>query len=451
MLLLAAPLMRGGNRFVALIPLEILALFVIATLWAGFVLEPRGSHRAAPRPSRALIVLLLGPLWVALVQLTPIPFDWWLRQPGRAIYGETLAAAGIATPAWLSLSVSPAATAASLLAGLPLVATFLLGWRASLGQLRFLLWLVVGMAFAQVALGLGQISGGEHSALFFGVLSFGPPVGTFANRNHYANYIAMALAVYVWLYYEGRRSVRRHPGSSRSSFSGRHATALWVFGALVLVLGILMSRSRGATFFGLTMALCGLSVAALRLNGGSRGLRYAVPVALALLLGAGALIGFDAVVSRMSSAQLASSAGFRGELVRSTFAGAVEFLPWGSGWGTYDLAFQRFLPAQIAAYPNHAHQDYVQFLFEGGILFLVLGACFLWLAGHRAWALVRMARHERLDRDAMAAVLCGLGLLGLLMHSLVDFNLRIPANAMVGALLAGAYLRPLSNEPAQGE
>jgi hypothetical protein len=43
----------------------------------------------------------------------------------------------------------------------------------------------------------------------------------------------------------------------------------------------------------------------------------------------------------------------------------------------------------------------------------------------------------------MAAALCGLGLLGLLAHSLVEFNLRIPANAILGALLAGVYLRPL--------
>ena len=42
-----------------------------------------------------------------------------------------------------------------------------------------------------------------------------------------------------------------------------------------------------------------------------------------------------------------------------------------------------------------------------------------------------------------------LGLLGLLLHSLVEFNMHIPANAILGALLAGAYLRPLGTGEAQ--
>ena len=37
----------------------------------------------------------------------------------------------------------------------------------------------------------------------------------------------------------------------------------------------------------------------------------------------------------------------------------------------------------------------------------------------------------------------GLGLLGFLLHSALDFTMRIPANAMLAALLAGAFLRPL--------
>jgi hypothetical protein len=49
----------------------------------------------------------------------------------------------------------------------------------------------------------------------------------------------------------------------------------------------------------------------------------------------------------------------------------------------------------------------------------------------------------------MASALCGLGLLGLLLHSLVEFNMHIPANAILGALLAGAYLRSRNLENAQ--
>jgi hypothetical protein len=273
-------------------------------------------------------------------------------------------------------------------------------------------------------------------------LTFGVPVGTFANRNHFANYLAMALAAYLWLAYESVR-VRRVERSPRS-FSTRHLVSLWAVGGLVLVLGILLSRSRGGALFGLTSAALALAAVSLRVNGWSRGLRFAVPLFAVLMLGAGALIGFDAVTSRLSADQLASSAGFRSELARTSLQGALAFWPWGSGWGTYDMVYPRFQPASLPGFANHAHMDYVEMLFEGGIFFVLFAAAFAWLAGERAWRLARTALHDRtLDRDAMAAALCGLGLLGLLLHSLVDFNLRIPANAILGALLAGAYLRPL--------
>lgn len=441
LLLLASPLMRGGNRHVALIALELIGLAVVL----GFCLKwpiARPGCDGARRPGALLMLLLSSPLLLALVQLTPLPAELWARLPGHEIYLDALEAAGAPSAVMRPLSLGPSATAASLLAGIPIAAAVLLGYAASLGQLRVLLRAVVAVAFAEVLLGLLQIAGGEHSPLFFGVLSYGPPVGSFANRNHFANYLAMALAAYLWLAYE---SVRAHGrGASSASFTRQHRVALWAAGALVLVLGILMSRSRGAASFGLIAAALGLGIVSLRANGWSRGLRFALPLAALLVAGAAALIGFEAVTSRLSADQLAGSAGFRGALARTSLEGAMAFWPWGSGWGTYDMVYPRFQPAALAGFANHAHMDYVEMLFEGGAFFVVFAAAFLWLAGERALCLARIALHERtLHREAMAATLCGLGLLGLLLHSLVDFNLRIPANAILGALLAGAYLRPL--------
>jgi len=445
LLLLAAPLMRGGNRHVALIALEIVALAVLFALgWRLATIWRDGSVRL--QPGGALTLLLLTPLLLALVQLVPVPGPLWLRLPGHDLYAQTLTAVGAAVSGWRPVSVSPDATRAALLAGIPLLAVFLLASLAALSQLRLMAWAVVAVAFAQVALGLLQVAGGQHSPLFFGVLTYGPPVGTFANRNHFGNYLAMALVAYVWLAYEATR----HGAASRQrgAFGRPHRAAVWAFGGLVLVVGLLMSRSRGAALFGLPVALAALGVVSLRITGRSRGLRLAVPLALLLVVGSVALIGFDAVTSRLSGDQLASSAGFRSELARTSLAGALVFWPLGSGWGTYDLAYQRFQPASIAGYPNHAHHDYVEMLFEGGIVFVVAAAALAWLVAKRARRLVQLVRRDhRLDRDAMAAAVCGLGLLGFLLHSLVEFNMRIPANAMLATWLAAVYLRPLHSAP----
>ncbi|MGZ5786293.1 MAG: O-antigen ligase family protein [Ramlibacter sp.] len=437
-LLLAAPLMRGGNRYAALIALEILGLLVLAAI---------GARRALAQPpvampiARPLWALLLSPLFLALIQLTPLPIALWSALPGHDIYAHALGQVGVQPAGWRPLSLNPDATLASLLAAIPIIAAFLLGHLTTLTQLRALLRVVAALALAEVMLGLLQISGGERSPLFFGVMTYGPPIGTFANRNHFANYLAMALAGYVWLAFESIRYARLKSGGL--TFGSRHRTALWAVGGLVLVLGILMSRSRGAAVFGLPMALAGVALVSLCIKGWSRGSWVAVGAAALLVGGAAALVGFDAVTSRVSGEQLASSANFRGELARTSLQGAMTFFPWGSGWGSYDSVYPRFQPGSIAGFANHAHEDYVEMLFEGGIFFVLLAGLFAWLAVGRARSLIAFAREERkLDRECMAAALCGLGLLGLLAHSLVEFNLRIPANAILGALLAGAYLRP---------
>ena len=449
LLMFAAPLMRGGNRHVALIVLEVLGLAVLVASGARLANGWRDWHDGLTRQP-FLLPVLLSPLLLALVQLVPLPASWWNALGGHDVYAQTMDAAGAPGAAWRPLSVSPDATAASLLAAIPIVAAFLLGYFATLSQLRNLLRVVAVLAFAEVALALLQVSGGQFSPLFFGVMTYGPPVGTFANRNHFANYVAMALAAYVWLGYEAARGRKHAPGARArvGGFTERHMAALWVMGGLVLVLGILLSRSRGAAVFGLPMAGLAVVVVALRIAGWTRGSRYALALIVAMVFGAAALMGFNEVVSRISAEQLAGSASFRNELARTSLQGAIAFWPWGSGLGTYDVAYPRFQPGTLPVFANHAHQDYVELLFEAGIFFVVIAAILLWLAGRRAWLLVSLARRDRtLHRDAMAAALCGLGLLGLLLHSLVEFNMRIPANAILGALLAGAYLRPISLEP----
>jgi hypothetical protein len=396
-----------------------------------------------------LALLVLSPLLLALVQLTPLPSALWARLPGHASYVEALKLIGASQAASLPLSISPDATLASLLAGIPIAAALLVAYLASLAQLRPIMWCVAGMAFAEVLFGLLQMSGGLYSTLFFGTMSYGNPIGSFANRNHYANYIAMALVGFIWLAYEAMREGKQGADTRRSqgAFTSRHATALWITGGLVMVLGILMTRSRGAAMFGLPMAVAALGVVSLRIQGWSRGLRFAVPVTVLLVVAAAALIGFEAVTSRISANQLASSGSFRGLLARTSLDAAMAFWPWGSGWGTYDLAYPRFQPASLAGYANHAHDDYVEMFLEGGLFFIAFAAAFAWLAARRAQVLIKMARRDRkLNREAMASAICGLGLLGFLLHSLVEFNMRIPANAILAALLAGVYLRPLSHK-----
>lgn len=432
-----SPLMRGGNRHVAQIVIEGASLAFLVALLVG---AGRSATRISWR-SAALLLLVSSPAWLALVYLLPIPLSLWAATPGRGIYPEILSSAGIAPGDWRPLSLLPDATSASLFAGIPIVAGFLAGYCMPARQLKLALTVFVVLAFLQVVMGLLQVAGGQASSLYFGGIG-GRPFGTFANPNHFANYVAMALAVYIWLAWASLSQARRR-AVPHSPAARTRVLAMWGAGAVLLLVGILMSRSRGAALAGLPAALCAF-VVALTAASRSRPWRATLLMAGIGLIAAMSLVGFDFVVSRFQLRAMGGDASFRSLLAVSTLDGAAQFWPWGTGWGTYAWVFPRFQPPTVVGTAGYAHHDYAQLLFEGGVFAVLLMAAFGGLALSRAVRLVRTAiRHRRLRREEMACALCGLGLLGFLLHSLVEFNMHIPANAIAAALLAGAYLRPL--------
>jgi hypothetical protein len=444
-LILSAPLMRGGNRNVALIGLESVAALLFLALWLRAMMGGRSTSPVLSwmnGHTLLLAVLLLSPAWLALVYLIPLPAEAWAALPGRHDYPKLLSDAGMAVAARRPLSLVPDATQASLLSGSILVAGFLTGYLCRLSQLKFLLTLAAGMAFLQVLLGLLQFSGGGQSSLYFDGAG-GRPFGTFANPNHFANYIAMALAGFIWLAWSNLNDAATDSGNSNGGFGARNAQALWIAGGLLLVIGILISRSRGAALSGLPAAAVVFGMTAF-LGGRTFSARVALALLLSVVLGSAALIGIGSVVSRFDADLLSSSAEFRALLSSSTMQGTHAFWPLGAGWGTYADVYPRFQPASIAGYADDAHQDYAQMLFEGGAFALILMCSFLLLAAGRTMRLVRaLVRHGAFNPDEMAAAACGIGLAGFLVHSLGEFNMHIPANAALAAMLAGAFLRPL--------
>lgn len=442
LLVVASPLMRGGNRHIALILLEAISLAVLALVATG----PLSMRKLAVR-EWILAIVLLSPAWLTVVYLLPIvPAAEWNAMAGRAVYAEALGKVGAAQADRLALSLVPDATLVSLMSGWLLVAAFVGGYLTDARQLRTVLTVFVGVAFAEIVIGLLQASGGKSSSLYFGGIA-GQPFGTFANPNHFANYLAMALVVYILLTWNALTKPHRwRDGPTKSS----HARVLMLgAGAILLLVGIFMSRSRAGTVAGLASA-AGALILALGLGSRSRrGKSWRSTVLLvALAIGAGiALVGADRLLVRFDLERLERDLPLRAIQAATTLDGAATFWPWGAGWGTYYSVYPRFQPANLVGIADYAHHDYAQMLFEGGIfaVFLVLAVGYLLVA--RAVQLVRAAlRNRKLNRDEMTSAICGVGLVGFLLHSFAEFNMHIPANAIIACLLAGAYLRPTDGQ-----
>jgi O-antigen ligase len=145
----------------------------------------------------------------------------------------------------------------------------------------------------------------------------------------------------------------------------------------------------------------------------------------------------------------------RWRIYTTSMAGLREFFPVGSGLGTFPEVYWRFQPDSIAQFVNHAHNDYIEFVFEGGLPALAVIAMFLVLYALRWPSLLRGASWGTLSFMQVGA---GIGLFLMALHSLTDFNLHIPANAIYFALLAAIFFhrsqhpnhnhtRPAKREP----
>lgn len=103
--------------------------------------------------------------------------------------------------------------------------------------------------------------------------------------------------------------------------------------------------------------------------------------------------------------------------------------PWlGWGLGTFADVYPQFRSLYSDAFVNAAHNDYLQLLLETGIIGFAIMIWFLIAVIRPA---IRKTKNWPSDVNGMLALAALLGIGGILVHSTVDFNLEIPANAML--------------------
>jgi O-antigen ligase len=182
------------------------------------------------------------------------------------------------------------------------------------------------------------------------------------------------------------------------------------------------------------------------LNGSLAGYGLAVPVAVAsalllvprrsparrwVALGSGVLLAAAVVaiaVSPVGGSGFRSSATTsvqtREQMARTSAGAAADFMPFGSGVGTFERVYQLYEDHDrfdVTAVVNHAHDDYLELALETGIPGLLVLLLFLawWVrASWRAWTAPDADPYARAAVIASAAIF---------IHSLVDFPLRTAA------------------------
>ena len=420
LLLVAALVLGGGQGTLGDSVCQGLALALLAcTLW-------RHGHEAHARLPR-LAWLAALPLALPLLQLLPVPDALWQSAPAREALASQLASVGVEPPSRASLD--PTGTERSLLWMLPAVALFLAGLQLRAVQRYRLVALFVAVALMGLLLGISQLAGGVASPLrFYEISNYANAVGFFANSNHHASLMAMALPLVL----VGTAAWVQHRGTDGSAPA---AMLWWLLGGgvvVALMLGIALARSRAGMGLGVLGLLLSVpAVLALRRDRGT------VRVLLAGAAVAAALIVQFALFGIVQRIEQGVGDDARREYAALTVELAGEYAPLGSGLGSFRRAFEGFdreAPVD-GVYVNHAHNDPAELWLEAGwalpLVVLPLLAAFA-VAGWRAWRGVPglSAAQLGLRRAAWIALLL------VLLHSLVDYPLRTTAHLAVFGMLA---------------
>src|SRR6266581_1924744 len=246
----------------------------------------------------------------------------------------------------------------------------------------------------------------------------GIPFGPYVNRNHFAGFVELILPLALAPLVLCR--VRRERWPVVSLF------------AVVPIGALFLSVSRGGIVsFGVELAVLAL-VMIQRRTMGKQLFAGATVLLLALLMVT--WLGVGQVLQRFSSFQsLEVTAGKRASMRRDTWQIFLHHPLLGTGLGTLQIVYPPYESLYDGRIVNHTHNDYLEALAETGILG---GLCCAWFLG----ALFResLKRLRQLNNSFAGALqLSGLvACAGFLVHSMVDFNLHIPSNALLFFLMA---------------
>ena len=462
--------------------------------WPG--VAPYQRVNAVPHTQTSEPALVILPSKEQVQQGAPVPFapetrattasskpppDAALNQPPAV---STLAAS-IYGSRWRPLSIAPLLTWSGLLAILACASAFMFvayypfaeqpDSRSDSQFLRAILLAIIAAGLLVAFVGIVERATWNGKMLWFfvpydwGQAMFEPlprARGPFVNPDHFAGYLAMVFPLTLaCALFPNLLTPQRAPLAFRITCA---------VAAFVILVAVLLSLSRGG-WLGLAVGS-----AVMLLLATPRGIRIARKTAhekdpepnperqllafarssrFRLALAGGAMViavallfvgpdaRFDAAMRVHDSVSADYTILDRISAWKSGLAMFRDFPVVGAGLGASPEILPRYqLPPWTELYFNHAHNDYLELLAETGIVGTALFAWFAYLL------IDRLRRGARWLTPAVTSAYAGVvgGIAAMCMIDLFDFDLRIPATALLFSVLLGLAIR-IGKTPAESE
>ena len=271
------------------------------------------------------------------------------------------------------------------------------------------------------------------------------PFGPFVAHNHFAGYMELLLPIPIAfvIMQVGRIEARIFYGFA-ATFMGAAAIAS-------------LSRGGFISLFAQLLFLAAVTpVISRRHHGGSgsfsqrrKSSQIATPLmavsVIVVAIGVSVYwIGLEPVVNRVTQGQIVATDAkedsflvSRGWIWRDTTAMIRAHFGTGVGLGAFETAFPIYSQSDGSLQIGQAHNDYLQLVAEAGIFGIVL---LLWFLGI---VLSQTFRGMQASDPLLAALALGSGgsLVGMMVHSIFDFNLQLPSHALLLVLLTAVLAR----------
>jgi O-antigen ligase len=299
--------------------------------------------------------------------------------------------------------------------------------RTSQFELMAKLFTAYGAAVAAFAVLQGIAPNGKLYWIF-PLEQGGSIFGPYVNHNHYAGLMEMLTPFPLVL------------AATNFSRGGRKIAVAGI--AALMAASIFLSGSRGGMTAFLVQMLA-LGVLLIRKRQGSWKQPLMLGAFLALVLVFLLWLGGNELTRRLASihseAREEISGGLRLTIDRDCLRMLLKRPVLGWGLGTFPVVYPEFRSFYTTFFVNQAHNDYLQLLVETGLAGFSIAVWFLVLVFRRAAAKLENWSDTGSGAMTVAALL---GCVGILVHSFLDFNLQIPANAALFYVLCALAAGP---------
>ena len=238
--------------------------------------------------------------------------------------------------------------------------------------------------------------------------------GPYVNHNHYAGLMEMLVPIPLVF------SLTRGARGPRKIMAG--------IAAALMASTIFLSGSRG----GMLAFVVQVGVLAVVVVWRQKNRTVTLALATFLVIGVGLVLwlGGSELAQRLATIHADTrtelSGGTRLDIDRDALRMFTHKPILGWGLGVFPDVYPQFRSFHTNFFINEAHNDYLQLLVEMGGLGFAAMLWFLWTVYRNAISKLKNWPEDTNGAVGLAALL---GVTGILVHSFVDFNLQVPANA----------------------